>query len=100
MLACGGYVKNQGEGDERQIDITFGVEYDGDEIGRYSKENRKEYSTGNWFYTHHNKVDTKYFKAGEKLVIHTRQLSGAINEELFEDMAVIIREHLQTLGLL
>lgn len=100
VLACGRYIKNQGEGDERQIDNTFCVEYDGDEIGRYSKENRKEYSIGNWFYTHHNKVDNKYFKAGEKLVIHTRQLSGAINEELYEDMAVIIREHLHTLGLL
>lgn len=100
ILACGPYINNKGEGNERQIDITYGVEYDGDEIGRYSKENRKEYSTGNWFCTHHNKVDTKYFKAGEKLVIHTRQLSGAINKELFRDIANKIHEHLHNYGYL
>ena len=100
ILACGPYIKNIGEGENRQIDNTFGVEYDGDEIGRCSKENRKEYNIGNWFYTHHNKIDTKYFKAGEKLVIHTRQLSGAINKELFRDIGKKVHEHLHNYGYL
>lgn len=99
VLACGGYIRNQGVGDDRQIDNTFNVEYDGDGRGNYTKDN-KGYSLGNWFYTHHNRQDTQYFKAYEKLVIHTRQLSGAVNDKLIEDMAEKINDHLLKLGLL
>ena len=99
VLACGWYIKNDGIGDDRQIDNTFNVEYDGDGKGNYTKDN-KGYSLGNWFYTHHNKQDTRYFKAYDKLVIHTRQLSGAVNDKLIEDMAEKINNHLHQLGLL
>lgn len=89
ILACSNYITNQGEGNERQIDSTFNVEYDGEHNG-----GKHKFTSMNWFFTHHNVVDTKYFKAGEKLVIHTRQLSQNIKEDMLIDMAKVIRKHL------
>jgi hypothetical protein len=80
VLACGGYIKNHGEGDQREIERTFRVCYDGDEKGKHY------YTTKNWFYTHHG---------NEKLVIHTRQLSQNIVRNLIPDMAKVIRKHLK-----
>ena len=80
ILACSNYIKNDKE--NREIDDIFGVKYDGDETGRYY------YSSTNWFYTHHN-------ASGDKLVIHTRQLSTNVRNELLNDMAMVVREHLK-----
>ena len=81
ILACGGYIRNQGIGSERQIDNTFGVNYDGDEKGKHV------YSKSNWYYTHHNNDKTK-------LVIHTRQFSQNIMNDLIDDIAREIKEFL------
>jgi hypothetical protein len=66
----------------REIDDIFQVTYDGDDVGKYW------YSEGNWFFTHHNSDFSK-------LVIHTRQLSADVKDDLLKDMSVIIREHLK-----
>lgn len=84
ILACSNYIKNNET--NREIDDIFGVRYDGDKTGRYY------YSKTNWFYTHHNAT-------GDKLVIHTRQLSTNVRNELLNDMATIVREHLKTQGI-
>ena len=93
VLACGPFIKNIGEGDERQIDNTFNACYD------------KEIKTNNGykFYTHYNTQNTQLLKAGEKLIIHTRQLSNfrkGDGKQLIEAMAEIIHNHLHKLGLL
>ena len=90
ILACSNYITNHGEGDNRQIDGTFNVEYDGENNG-----GEHYFTSMNRFFTHHNIVDTKFFKAGEKLVIHTRQLSQNIKEDMLIDMAKVIRKHLR-----
>ena len=79
ILACSDYIKNNDK--IREIDDIFGVKYDGDKNGKYW------YSKANWFYTHHNTDNSK-------LVIHTRQLSANVKNELLKDMAEVIREHL------
>jgi hypothetical protein len=79
VLACSNYIKNNEEA--REIDNIFGVTYDGDETGKYW------YSKGNWFFTHHN--DDR-----SRLVIHTRQLSADVKDELLKDLGTVIREHL------
>jgi hypothetical protein len=79
ILACSDYIKNNDK--IREIDDIFGVKYDGDENGKYW------YSKGNWFYTHHNADNSK-------LVVHTRQLSANVKNELLQDMAKVISEHL------
>ncbi len=73
ILACGDYIKNNEK--VREIDDIFGVEFD------------REYKTAQSFWTHYNPDKTK-------LVIHTRQLSIAVSEELLKDMAKVIIEHL------
>jgi len=80
ILACSDYIKNNQ--DIREIDEIFGVTYDGDDSGRYV------YSTGNWFFTHHNKKRTK-------LVIHTRQLSMNVSNKMLENMGKVIRNHIK-----
>jgi len=79
VLACSNYIKNNNE--IREIDEIFDVTYDGDEKGKYW------YNKSNWFFTHHNEDKTK-------LVIHTRQLSADVKNEMLECMGNIIREHL------
>lgn len=85
VLACSDYIKNNV--DVREIDDVFGVTYDGDEKGK------RIYSKGNWFFLHHN-------NDGSKLVIHTRQLSADVNDDLLKDMGIVIREHLMKNGLM
>lgn len=82
VLACGDYITNNSE--LREIDEIFGVRYDGDETGRFI------YSNSNWFFTHHS-PDKK------RLVIHTRQLSMAVKDELINGMGEVIRKHLDSL---
>lgn len=83
VLACSNYITNNNE--LREIDDIFQVTYDGDNVGKYW------YSKGNWFFTHHNSDCSK-------LVIHTRQLSADVKDDLLKDMSVIIREHLEKIG--
>lgn len=81
VLACSDYITNNHK--SREIDNIFGVKFNGES---------KEYSTGNWFYNHYN-------EDGSKLVIHTRQLSGSVNNDLLFDIGEKIREHLTDLNL-
>ncbi|MBS9766072.1 MAG: hypothetical protein KGV44_00865 [Flavobacteriaceae bacterium] len=80
VLACSNYIKNNDK--IREIDGIFEVEYIGDKNGK------KFYNKNNWFYIHHNTDRTK-------LVIHTRQLSGNVKDEMLKAMGETIREHLQ-----
>lgn len=93
ILACGGYIRNQGEGADRQIDNTFDVEFDGELKGWHKNKNGKL-----WLTTHHSKDK-------QKLVIHTWQFSLRCTttedkEWLMNQMAKVIRDHLTKLGLL
>lgn len=83
VLACSDYIKNNNV--IREIDDIFGVGYKDE----YPK---KTYTKSNWFYSHYNRDRTK-------LVIHTRQLSGNVLNELLKDMSTVIRRHLIDLNL-
>lgn len=83
VLACSDYIKNNEE--IREIDDVFGVAYCGDEDGKYW------YNKGNWFFLH-------YSPDRKKLVIHTRQLSADVKNEMLEKMGEIIRKHLIEIG--
>ena len=87
VLACNNFISN----DKKRgflINNTFGVKYDGDSRGKH-----KDYTRGHWFFTHHS-------DNGEKLVIHTRQLSFLFDVSFIKDMAEVIRDHLAKLGLI
>lgn len=83
VLACSDYIKNNDE--IREIDEIFNVTYDGDENGKFW------FNKGNWFFVHHNADSSK-------IVIHTRQLSADVKNELLESMGEIIRKHLIKIG--
>lgn len=77
VLACSDYIRNNEK--IREIDNIFDVKYSGD---------FKEYSKGNWFFVHYNDEQTK-------IVIHTRQLSANVNDDLLKDIGIIIQNHLK-----
>lgn len=79
ILACSDYIRNNNY--IREIDDIFDVTYDGYERGRFT------FSKGNWFFTHHNTDKSK-------IVIHTRQLSANVKDDLLKNMGEIINEHL------
>lgn len=83
VLACSGYLKN--DENIREIDDIFGVTYDGDENGK------KVYTSANWFYTHHS-------KDGCRLVIHTRQLSANVLNDMLEEIGGVISKHFISIG--
>lgn len=85
ILACNNFISNDKERGFL-INNTFGVKFDGKEKGEH-----KEKARGHWFFTHHS-------DNGEKLVIHTRQLSFLFNYSLIEHMANEIKVHLTKLG--
>jgi hypothetical protein len=91
ILACGNFISND---EERGflINNTFGVEYDidKDSTGKPKGEHKDIYKSGHWFYTHHS-------KNGEKLVIHTRQLSNLFDYQIIDHMASVIKDHLDHL---
>ena len=91
ILACSNYINNDKK-NGYQINQTFGVEFDNEpnSDGSPIGEHKKKYPTGFWFYTHHS-------KDRQKLVIHTVQLSQ-IQNDMIEDMANEIRDHLTKLG--
>lgn len=78
ILACGGYIVNQA--DNRQIDDTFGV--------TFSNLGLPEDSTQN-YWIHYNIDPDK-----PRLVIHTRQLSGGIKNELVFSIGNTIKQFL------
>lgn len=88
ILACNNFISN----DKKRgflINNTFGVKFDGESKGVHKEETR-----GHWFYTHHS-------DNGEKLVIHTRQLSFLFDKKYFlMHIANEIKEHLKKLGLI
>jgi Gpi18-like mannosyltransferase len=75
ILACSNYIWNIEN--DWQISNIFNVDFEKEY--RISKQNR--------FYTHFNQSRTR-------LVIHTRQLSMAVKNELLIEMASIIKSHL------
>ena len=84
ILACREYIHNRND-DDRQIDNTFHVKYDGDETGKH------DIGSGFWFYTHHSDDGSK-----KQLVIHTRQFSHLYNKsnDFIVGIAGVVREHL------
>lgn len=56
-----------------------------------TKKGKFWYNKGNWFFLH-------YSPDFKKLVIHTRQLSADVKNELLLDMGKIIRKHLIEIG--
>lgn len=77
LLACGNYINNiSNNPEEREIDSIFGVRFE------------RECGTGkNRFWVHKNTDESR-------LVIHTRNLSNGIPNDMLEDMAKIIRPFL------
>ena len=78
VLACSDYIVNFG--DRREIDTLFDVTFDID-------GGAHEVGPQNSFWVHHS-------PDGKRLVIHTRQLSGAVSDRLIEEMGNVIRKHL------
>ncbi len=81
VLACSDYIKNNDK--IREIDEVFNVKYYSSKIYNIN--------TMNGFYIHYNKDKTK-------LVIHTRQLSQNVKNDLLQDLGLVIREHLEKLS--
>ncbi len=86
ILACGDYLKNNDK--KTEIEDIFGVTFkpDGRKYPKEETPNRQA------FWTHYNPDKTK-------LVIHTRQLSSNVSNELLFEMANVIKEHLNKLNL-
>lgn len=81
ILACGSYIVNQG--DNRQIDDTFSVHY----VEQENSDAKQEF----WI---HKSNDSNT----PKLVIHTRQLSGAITNDLLQAIGAQIQKFLISIG--
>lgn len=81
VLACSNYINNNE--DLREIDAVFGVKYN-------DGFPKKVYNKTNWFYSHYNEDKSK-------LVIHTRQLSADVKDDLLKDIGELIRKHLISL---
>ena len=78
ILACSDYIVNYG--DRREIDTLFDVTFD-------INGGAHEVGPQNAFWVHHS-------ADGKRMVIHTRQLSGAVSDKLLEEMGSVIRQHL------
>lgn len=86
VLACSKYIQNNDK--SREIDNIFNVSYVGDDFEVMNGlKGTKYYSRGNWYFLHLNHEKTK-------LVIHTRQLSSNVNNDLLKDLGLIINNHL------
>lgn len=86
VLACSNYIWNKQ--DDWQINNIFGVKFDIEQ--RFSK-GEYVFSPSNKFYAHYN-------DNGSKLVIHTRQLSMNVKDDMLKEMGALIREHLKKIG--
>lgn len=78
VLACSDYIVNYG--DRREIDSLFDVTFD-------INGGAHEIGPQNAFWVHHS-------ADGNRMIIHTRQLSGAVSDKLLEEMGTVIRQHL------
>lgn len=78
VLACSDYIVNYG--DRREIDNIFDVTFD-------VNGGAHEVGPQNAFWVHHS-------ADGKRMVIHTRQLSGAVSDKMLEEMGMVIRQHL------
>lgn len=78
VLACSDYIVNYG--DRREIDSLFDVTFD-------INGGAHEIGPQNAFWVHHS-------ADGKRMVIHTRQLSGAVSDKLLEEMGAVIKQHL------
>ncbi len=85
ILACSNYIWNKEN--DWQINNIFDVTYDENKI--YSK-GVYEFSSKNRFWTHYNET-------GKKLVIHTRQLSNNVRNDMLLEMGKLIKQHLKNL---
>jgi hypothetical protein len=81
VLACGDYIKNNNN--VREIDEIFGVTFRNEVIAKQTE--KKKYS----FWIHRNADESK-------LVIHTRQLSSDVPDELLIKIADSISEFFQS----
>lgn len=79
ILACSNYIWNVEN--DRQITNIFDVKFD------------KEFS-----YSSQNKYRTHYNESGKRLVIHTRQLSMAVLDNMLIGMGNLIRNHLDKIS--
>lgn len=86
ILACGNYIVNHGE--NRQIEDTFGVKFE-KEVS-ITKDQSK--ITQRYWIHYDNNTNP------QKLVIHTRQLSGAITNELLQSIGGTIQSFLEKIG--
>lgn len=82
VLACSNYIWNKEN--DMQINEIFNVQYDYDMI----------HSKGEYNYSRYNKFWTHYSEDGEKLVIHTRQLSMNVKDIMLMEMGKLIRRQL------
>ena len=80
VLACSDYIVNYG--DQREIDSLFDVTFD-------INGGAHEVGPQNAFWVHHS-------ADGKRMVIHTRQLSGAVSDKLLEGMGNVIRQHINS----
>jgi hypothetical protein len=85
VLACSNYIWNKEN--DWQINDIFGVTYDLNQ--KYSK-GVYEFSNTNKFWTHYN-------DNGKKLVIHTRQLSNNVRNDMLIEMGKLINQHLKNI---
>lgn len=96
VLACGNYLTNSVELGVTQINDTFGVKFDDELNDKGVPKGWHKSGKGKlWFTTHHSKDK-------QKLVIHTWQFSLRYTkredrEWLIDEMASVIREHLDHL---
>lgn len=79
VLACSNYIRNHGE--HREINDTFGVAF---------TEQRDIPGTNQRFWIHHSSDPKR-----PKLVIHCRQLSGAVHNDFLQEMGSVIRDYLR-----
>jgi len=85
VLACSNYIWNTET--DRQIDRIFGVNFD----------QHKKFSEGEYVFSKQNKFYTHYDRSGSKLVIHTRQLSMNVMDEMMKGMGGLIRNHINSI---
>lgn len=80
ILACSNYISNIGEGDEREIDTIFDV--------KFSHEFKVDKFPNQKYWVHKN-------ESNSKLVIHTRQLSTNVSDDLLKGIANEVRIHMK-----
>lgn len=86
VLACSNYIRNKKN--DWQINDIFKVTFDAE----------KKFSKGEYVFSPSNKFYAHYSDDGSKLVIHTRQLSMNVKDDMLKEMGALIREHLKKIG--